>query len=294
VEQVDDYPFYVMHYVGNYDVSPFAAEINLAPDFGCSLFAALAENGEKLYGRNFDWQYSPSVLVYTDPPDGYASVGMVNLFFLRIDEKAAGVLDRIPVVARTGLLSAPSMTMDGMNEYGLTIGMALVTDGMIGDPTYDPALPTLGPLGIIRQMLDHARDVDEAVNIFKQYNIDFVGAIPIHYLLADPSGKAVLLEFHQHQLYELENPNPWHMATNHLRCIATGDGGCWRYNTLLMRMIKTRGQFDPTSAMQLLEDVKVPGTEWSVVYEMDTGDVNVVIGQEYDVVHLFHLDLVKE
>lgn len=293
VEQVDNYPMYVMHYVGSYDY-PTSITKNLAvTDFGCSLFAALGGMDAKLYGRNFDWEYSPALLLYTDPPDGYASVGMVNLFWLRLDWKEVAVLARGPLSARTRLLSAPSLPIDGMNEYGLVIGMALVTDGSIEDATYDPTRPTTTPLGMIRLMLDHARNVDEAVELFKQYNIDFSGAIMIHYLLADPSGKAVLLEFHKQELFQLYNNDSWHLATNHLRCIAKGDGNCWRYHILSDRLTALQGQLDPASAMLLLSDIKQTSTQWSVVYNMSTGDVNVVVGMNYDTVHTFHLDLIK-
>ena len=43
------------------------------------------ENGEILFGRNFDFGYSPSMQVFTDPDNGYASVSTVNLSFLRYD-----------------------------------------------------------------------------------------------------------------------------------------------------------------------------------------------------------------
>jgi Acyl-coenzyme A:6-aminopenicillanic acid acyl-transferase len=293
VEQVDKYPLYVMHYVGSYDY-PTSITKNLADtDFGCSLFAALGDMDAKLYGRNFDWQYSPAMLLYTNPPDGYASVSMVNLFWLFLDWKTVAVLARGPLSARTGLLSAPSVPIDGMNEYGLVIGMALVTDGSIEDVTYDLTRPITTPLGIIRLMLDHARNVDEAVELFKQYNVDFSGAIMIHYLLADPSGKAVLLEFHKQELFQLYNNDPWHLATNHLRCIATGDGNCWRYHILSDHLTASQGQLDTASAMQLLSDIKQTSTQWSVVYNMNTGDVNVVVGTNYDTVHTFHLDLLN-
>jgi choloylglycine hydrolase len=180
-----------------------------------------------------------------------------------------------------------------MNEYGLVIGMALVTDGKVDDPTFDTSRPTLGPLTVLRHMLDHARNVDEAVKIFTQYNVDFSGAVPIHYLLADPSGKAALLEFQDDKLFRLNNLYPWHLATNHLRCIASGDGGCWRYKVLTNRLVGRKGVLDPAEAMQLLSDVKVAGTQWSAVYNMNTGDVNLVMGTEYESVYTFHIDLVK-
>ncbi len=293
VEQVDNYPLYTMHYVGSYDYPTSITKNQAVADFDCSLFAALGGTSDKLYGRNFDWEYSPALLLYTDPPGGYASVGMVNLFWLLMDWKEAAVLARGPISARTKLLSAPSLPIDGMNEYGLVIAMALVTDGSIDEATYDPTRPSTTPLGIIRLMLDSASSVDEAVELFQQYNIDFSGAIMIHYLLADPSGKAVLLEFHKQELFQLVNMDPWHLATNHLRCIATGDGNCWRYHILSDRLTALHGQLDPAAAMQLLSDVKQTSTQWSVIYNMSTGDVNVVVGMNYEAVHTFHLDLIK-
>ncbi|HSB66538.1 MAG TPA: linear amide C-N hydrolase [Anaerolineales bacterium] len=293
IEQVDKYPLYVMHYAGSYNSLPIGIENPATIDFGCSLFAALGNEGNRLYGRNFDWQYSPALLLYTAPPDGYVSVSMVNLMWLQMDWKLIAALAKAPLAARTPVLSAPTLPIDGMNEYGLTIGMALVTDGAIDDPPYDPERPTMSPLGMIREMLDHARDVDEAVETFKQYNIDFSGAVPIHYLLADPSGKSVLLEFHDQKLVQLPNLYPWHMATNHLRCIANGNGGCWRYQILFNRLVGKKGKLDPAAAMQLLADVKQDSTQWSVVYHMNTGDVEVVLGANYDTVHTFHLELVK-
>jgi hypothetical protein len=293
IEQVDQYPLYVMHYAGSYDALLSGTQEVISMDFGCSLFAAMGNESNRLYGRNFDWQYSPALLLYTDPPDGYASVSMVNLMWLQMDWKLIAALAIAPLEARTPALAAPTLPIDGMNEYGLTIGMALVTDGAIDDPTYDPERATMSPLGMIREMLDHARNVDEAVELFRRYNIDFSGAVPIHYLLADPSGKAVLLEFHDQKLMQLPNLYPWHMATNHLRCLATGNGGCWRYETLFNRLVGKKGKLDPAAAMQLLGEVRQDSTQWSVVYHMNSGEVDVVLGANYDMVHTFQLEMVK-
>jgi predicted choloylglycine hydrolase len=216
---------------------------------------------------------------------------MVDLTFIGIDPKQSMTLTDLPLSQLAALLSAPSMPFDGMNEYGLTVGMAAVPDQYLDDASYDPARPTIGSIGIIRQVLDHARDVDEALEIFRQYNIDFSGGPPIHYLIADPSGKAVLVEFYQGEMVLLPNEEPWHMATNHLRCIARGDGGCQRYHTLSDRLTSLNGQLDPQAAMQLLSEVNQDMTQWSSVYNMTSGDINVVIAGLDDTVYSFHLDL---
>ena len=262
-------------------------------DFSCSLFASLGGTGDRLYGRNFDWDFSPALLLYTDPPDGYASASMVDLTFLGIDPADALTLSDLPLAKRKALLTAPSMPFDGMNEYGLTIAMAAVPDEYADDASYDPSRPTIGSIGIIRQILDHARNVDEALVIFGQYNINFGGGPPIHYLLADPSGNGVLIEFYEHDMVVLTNDTPWHLATNHLRCIAKGNGGCRRYQTISDRLTELDGELDMHGAMQLLSDVRQDITQWSAVYDMTNGDIAMVIAGQYDNVYSFHLDLVE-
>ncbi len=293
LEKLDDYPFYVMHYVGDYSYPPTGLSIPADHDFSCSLFAALGNAGDKFYGRNFDWEFSPSLLLFTDPSDGFASVSMVDLTFIGIDPTVATKLDELPLSERTELLASPSLPFDGMNEYGLTVAMAAVPDEYADDTSYDSSIPNIGSVGIIRQILDHARNVDEAMAIFKQYNIVFSGGPPIHYLLADPSGKAVLVEFYQGNMVQIPNQDPWHLATNHQRCIAEGDDGCWRYGILSDRLTTANGQLDLQSAIQLLSDVKQSSTQWSSVYNLTTGDINVVIAKHYDATYTYHLDLLN-
>ena len=59
-------------------------------------------------------------------------------------------------------------------------------------------------------MLDHARDVDEAVAILESHNIDFEGGPPVHYLMADATRKSVLVEFYRGEMNIFENEQPWH------------------------------------------------------------------------------------
>jgi hypothetical protein len=294
LEKVDDYPFYVMHYYDDYYYPQTGSTWPEQTDFSCSLFAALGENGDKTYGRNFDWSQSPALLVFTNPPDGYASVSMVDLEFLGIRPEDSKNLDELSLEERTALLTAPSMPFDGMNEYGLTVGMAALPGDYQDHAPYNPTKPMIGSIGIIRQILDHARDVDEAVAFFEQHNIDFKGGPLIHYLLADPGGKAMLVEFYQGEMILLPNDVAWHMATNHFRCTAKGDGGCMRYRTISERLAEVNGQLDAESAMQLLSEVKQGMTQWSAVYDMSSGKIDIALGGEYGTVYTFHLDLIGQ
>lgn len=293
LEQVDDYPLYTMHYYGAYDQRASSTETASLPAWACSLFAALGDADHKLYGRNFDWEYSPAVLLFTDPPDGYASVSMVDIAYLGFGASRAGTLTDLPLVERQALLDAPFWPFDGMNEHGLAVGMAAVPPGQMRP---DPNKETVGSLGVIREMLDHASNVDEAVAIMQSYNVDMEGGPPIHYLMADSSGRSVLVEFYQGEMVIIPNETPWHLATNFLRASAgeSAEEECWRYDKISQRLTEAEGQLTVQDAMDLLAEVAQGSTQWSVVYGISTGDVNVSMGRQYDNVHTLHLNLAGE
>ena len=136
LQKVDNYPLYTMTYAGAYRprVETVLPEKTVAatkspPAWACSLFTVLLDEDNLLYGRNFDWQFSPALLLFTDPPDGYASVSMVDIAYLGFDGTTTKDIADLPIDEQTGLLDAPYLPFDGMNEYGLAIGMAAVPPG---------------------------------------------------------------------------------------------------------------------------------------------------------------------
>jgi len=297
--QVDDYPLYTMHYYGSYGetasstVSHSVVATPSSPAWACSLFAALGDADNMLYGRNFDWEYSPALLLFTDPPDGYASVAMVDIAYLGFGQSRARGLADLPLAEREALLDAPFLPFDGFNEQGLAVGMAAVPPG---DMQPDPAKETVGSLMVIREMLDYAGNVDEAVAIIESYNVDMGGGPPIHYLVADSAGRSALVEFYRGEMVVTANESPWRLATNFLYAATdeSAAGNCWRYDKLSQRLTQAQGRITAQDAVDLLEAVSQEGTQWSIVYGMSTGDINVIMGQKYDSVHTLHLDLARE
>ena len=287
LEQVDDYPLYTMRYYGAYADPDDFGEVASAGTWACSLFAALGDEAHMLYGRNFDWQFSPAVLLFTAPPDGYASVSMVDIAYF-FEEDVAKSLTEQSLETRQILLLAPYMPFDGMNEHGLAVGMAAVQGSRM---PLDPDKPEIDSLDVIRKMLDHARDVDEALAVLQSYNVSMVGGPPLHYLIADATGRAVLVEFYEGEVILLPNETPWHLATNHLRVVAEeiGGWGCWRYKEIDERLVERQGRLSAQEALDLLEQISQPSTQWSVVYEMSQGQVHVSMGRAYDAVHIFEL-----
>ncbi len=104
IEKVDDYGVYTMEYAGDYGFDEFL-EVGASndeeliafvarkllkglpititgPKLSCTTFNAVTPRGEFIFGRNFDMDYSPAVLIHTKPDNGYESISMVNLAFL--------------------------------------------------------------------------------------------------------------------------------------------------------------------------------------------------------------------
>ena len=90
LQKIDDHPLYTMHYIGelpgiglstHYDDSYSENMTSNIPRsaWACSLFAALGGEETSKFGRNFDWEFSPGLLLFTNPSDGYASASMVDI-----------------------------------------------------------------------------------------------------------------------------------------------------------------------------------------------------------------------
>jgi hypothetical protein len=309
---VDDYPLYSMRYVGTYASSasstltdedfsqPESIDLRVPEacqqSWGCALFAALGDEEERVYGRNFDWRFSPALLLFTDPPDGYASVSMVDIAYLGFEgDRSKNLLD-LSLSERKALMGAPALPFDGMNEQGVAVGMAAVP---AGDMQPDPGKRTIDELAVIREILDHAATVDEAVEILAGYNID-MGNVPLHYLVASATGEAALVEFYQGEMQVFRNQEPWQLATNFL--VASTDGKpqdqCPRYDRLSQELQEAGGHLTAQEALSLLADVSQDhpqegsDTQWSIVYDLTGGDINIIMGRKYaEGAHLLHLDL---
>jgi hypothetical protein len=206
--------------------------------------------------------------------------------YLGITDQTALKLMDLSLEKRAALLSAPQFPLDGMNEHGLAIAMAIVPSG---DMQEDPSKERIGSLAIIREILDHARKVDEAVDLIRHYNV-YAGGLPLHYLIADARGKAVLVEFYQGEMHVIANDQPWHSATNFLRAsVEDPRGQCWRYDTMNTRLSEAHGLLDSKSAMSLLGEVAQGNTQWSVVYQMARGEVSIAMDKDYANVHTFRM-----
>jgi len=300
LQKVDNYPLYIMTYKpvartpAQYNIPDrFLFEFDRSEirtlDWACSLFTAFGNAETGLFARNFDWRYSPALLLFYYPPGGYSSVTLVDLAYL-FNEDEVIQLDKMNLIERAALLKSVDLPFDGMNSRGLMIGMAAVPYSRLPE---QPDHETVGSLGIMRRILDQASDTDEALEILSSVNLDWGGGPPLHYLISDIRGQSVLVEFIDGEIVLLDQQETWHVATNFLQGTAAKqqDGQCWRYDLIQRDLEIHGGILSMDQAMDLLSRVaqegSTSGTQWSVVYDNKQGEVQVVMGRNFIQPHVF-------
>lgn len=321
IQKVNDYPMYTMEYSGDYGIDEFIAQggasndaeliefviqhlmkglpitIDL-PDLACSTFNATTPEGDAIFGRNFDLSYSPSMLVRTDPEDGYASISMVNLGFLGYGE------DKLPDSPTSSItaLAAPYAPLDGMNEAGLAVGVLLIDTDPTDQQTDRVDITTTTA---IRLMLDKCATVDEAVALLEQYDMHSSANSCYHFQIADASGETVVVEYIGNEMSVLEpgdettagaavEGRTYMAATNFL--LTPGDydfgSGQDRYAILADGLTAADGVLSEDAAMDLLSAVaqephinsrgEESATQWSVVYNLNERTATIAVGMDYE------------
>ncbi len=293
LEKVDDFPLYVMRYKGEYffdffaergvEWGPYQKVYDKLNPAACTSFAALAPDANAVFGRNFDWKHRSSLLLFTYPPDGYASVSMVDLFYLGLEG-----LQEIGWARRVNLLGAPYATIDGMNECGVAIAQNAVPRS---NTPKDPNRPTLLNSQMARLVLDHAKDVDEAIALIRQYNIAFADTA-VHFHIADSSGKSAVVEYVEDEISIVRDDKPWQVSTNYLFSEAI-QPNCRRYEKAARSLVESQGSKSAEEAMSLLQSTSQDNTTWSVVYNLSNGRVSLALGKNYDKVHTFELKTMR-
>lgn len=297
LEKIDDYPLYVMHYHGDYDfyiwiqrLFPviFGADRTNTKSQACSLFVAQGDSTPGVYGRNFDWTFSPVLVLFTEPSDGYASISIVDIAYLGFDRSDCGHLPGWG--RRLRLMPSVCMPFEGMNNRGLTVAIASLADT---ERTIDPKKKDLHQVVAMRKMLDSCCNLEEALALLEEYNIVFTPGPAVHYLIADALGKSAVVEFTEKGMEVIRPEHPWQVATNSYLAGASPEcrNACWRYKKADQALAKSQGSITTKQAMDILKDISNRGTQWSAVFDIATGCVLVSVGRNYDRVHEFQLKM---
>ncbi len=255
----------------------------------CSVFSASAESAV-IMGRNWDNQNVGSIIVSLyHPPKGYSSISFCRSIDLGFGHKDLEGIESSPFGSK--LLLAPIYAMDGINEHGLTVAVAGNRQTAV-KPKSGKEL--VGITFLMRKILDQTKNIEEAVRLVEKYipfDID-QNSLTSHLIVADSSGRSVILEYDQDQWRKIYGDKPWQvMTTKPIYNVSDANlrEKCWRYRSISETLEKTKGNVDWKSGMKILRDVEQKGTTWSIIYSLTKKELYFSIYQKWD--KIYHLVL---
>ena len=151
-------------------------------------------------------------------------------------------------------------------------------------------------------MLDKAATIEEAIELLKQYNIYFSGGIECHYLIADASGHSVIVEYVDQELCVVETEAEYQIASNFIAYdglnIGEGFTEFERYDEVKNAIETNGGMLEVSQAVQLLAHVGVfdgdaDKLQWSVLYNLTTGNGEIFANRKTNHLIEFHLNTDK-
>lgn len=255
----------------------------------CTTYSAQNEDGDYIFGRNDDlFPDDTAILIYTKPDDGYASVAMIDGVYFGYENENTNVED-----IKKYMQSVAHFPADGMNECGV----AIAQNSVEAQSKIDPEKVTIGSLQAVRLVLDYAKDVEDAIELLKQYNIYFELSEQAHFMISDATGRSVIVEYVDGEMIVLENDHPWQINTNFVvsQYIDEEDAAtrelCLRYQDAHRTLQKKNGVLKGEEPIDLLRDVVQAHTLYSTVYNKTSGDIQVAMRRKFSRIYQFRMDM---
>jgi|GEM_PF-2662377 len=287
---------------------------------GCSMFQCPSDSGGALVGRNFDHRAGDMLVAWTFPDSGYASLGFIPMNQWAFNPDNPFNPDD-PIQKRYLLLGAMN-TIEGMNARGVTVTLAsLDRHETLPDPDRKPRFL----LHLVREILDYAGTLDEAIAIAERYNVFDNGRTIIshHIFLADPVNGSAVLEWSGGEMEVLRSGPSTQVVTNR-PLFETGEpsqlsgpgladdsvtpllevpdkrlrNSCPRYNCLAKALEAAPEGLNWQTGMQALKAAAqkdrhvvlngepwVVNTEWSAIFDMTRKEAYVCVDRKFDVVY---------
>lgn len=259
--------------------------------FGCSTISTRNAEGQALFGRNFDWDACEAMVVEAHPENGYASLSTVNMDFIaRNVGGAVGAALRIDHVETLAALYAP---LDGMNEKGLAVAVNMIQDhASIDQSTGRPDLTTTTA---VRLLLDKTADVEQALELLRQYDLHASMGMVVHFALADAAGRSVAVEYVDNEMVVTDTPvlTNFYLAQGEKNGVGTQQSH-ERYGILERRLaesetLETQDLRDALDSVSKDNFGEFESTEWSIVFNQATGEARYYHRENYGRAYLFAL-----
>lgn len=259
--------------------------------FGCSTIAVGDPNGDRLFGRNFDWENCDALVVSAKPEQGYASISTVNLDFISQSGGLTGAALRLNDVRTRAALYAP---LDGMNEAGLAVSVNMIEDAATIDQNTNK--PDITTTTAIRLLLNKAANVEEALDLLRQYDMHASMGMIIHFALADATGRGVAVEYVNNEMVVTETPvvTNFYLAEGEKNGIGTAQSH-QRYD-LLTQALADQKAMDMDGVRDALDSVskdnfgEFESTEWSIVFNLSQGAAHYYHRENYADRYTFKLN----
>lgn len=254
--------------------------------FGCSTLSVKDEDGNSLFGRNFDWNKCNAMIVQNLPNNGYNSISTVNTDFIRMSGMS---LSSLPDSIQSLIcLYAP---LDGMNEAGLAVSVNMIHDSDTIEQNTDK--PDITTTTAIRLLLDKAANVEEALKLLREYDMHASMGYMIHIAIADSDGNSIVVEYVNNEMIVTETPavTNFYLSEGEKNGIGTQQSHK-RYDILMnrlfvsevMSMDDVRDTLDSVSKDNFGE---FESTEWSIVMNQTTSEVRYYHRENYQHAYVF-------
>ena len=278
----------------------------------CTSFqVAKADGNGFLFGRNYDYFKNPTMVTFSRPKKGYASIGVSDMSHFGYS------LEKLPekFMARLSCLAAVYAPVDGINEKGLcTSIMALPKQAS----QQDTPKPNVGTTIIMRLWLDRCATVQEALDLLETVDIRHDASVGsgYHYMVADAAGDCAVVEFDKEDGWKTmivrKDPEANCMlVTNHLLSEkyyttepdpAVGNPhskSWWRYETAGAYLQEHNGILTKEQAQECLalvhwkdlvwDNGTVEDTQYSNVYDQSALTLDLRNWNDYDKTVRFNL-----
>lgn len=252
--------------------------------FGCSTFTTKSPEGDTLFGRNFDYFENDALIVYSDPSDGYSSIGVVATNIFGLD---SSIVNADSAIGKLVMMITPYATLDGMNEAGLGIGILELS---LDEIHQDNGKPDLLIFAALRCILDSCANVDEALELLESHDIHSSLGAAYHLYITDKSGRSVVVEWLDNEMVVTED----NACTNYIIAPGEhyGDGGIdSRYDIVKESLDNASNVLSKEESMRVLESVTQSfnsgGTEWSCVYNLDDFTVDICLDSDFGTVYMY-------
>ena len=231
----------------------------------CTTFC-YQRDGAIVFGKNYDW----------DVEDGLVIVNKRGMTKTALTEEnpAQWTSQHGSVTFNQYGREFPS---GGINEKGLVVELMWLDETMYPEPDRRRSLPTLQ---WIQYQLDNSATVDDVVASDAKVRIADAASARIHFLVADATGAVATVEFiNGRTVFHRGEKLPYPALTNDMYQVSVtytrevaGDKKALTQSSLdrFARVAQGLGggKNAVDDAFALLNDVTVPHTQWSIVYDL--------------------------